>query len=250
MRVVFLGTAGYHPNETRQTACVMLPEFGIVFDAGTGFFRVRDQIRTSELHIFLSHYHKDHIDGLNYLLDVTYEKRVEVVHLYGKQPILELHKQFQDPFFPVTLDKHSFKAELHEWSPQVSRWAIGKAVIEARMFTHLSGGSLGYRLTHEGKTLVYITDTIVTADAAAFVQDADLFICETNFPNAMKDLAVRTTHSYPKLAAEVAKAANVKHLVLYHVNPLLKNTDILKEEVLEVFSGEVTVAEDKMILNI
>lgn len=250
MRVVFLGTAGYHPNETRHTACVMLPELGVVFDAGTGFFRVRDHIRTPEMHIFLSHYHKDHIDGLNYLLDVTYEKRVEVVHLYGKPSILELKKQFTDPFFPVALEKHAFKTELHEWSPQASRWTIGKAVVEARLFSHKSGGSLGYRLSLEGKTVVYVTDTTITVDAAPFVRDADLFVCEANFPNAMKQLAMDTTHSYPKLAAEVAKAANVKHLVLYHMSPLLKNTGILKKEAQEVFSGQVSVAEDKMALNV
>ena len=43
MKILLLGTAGYHPSETRHTACVMLPEAGIVLDAGTGFFRVREQ---------------------------------------------------------------------------------------------------------------------------------------------------------------------------------------------------------------
>ena len=41
MKLLLLGTSGYHPSEQRQTACLMLPEVGIVLDAGTGFFRVR-----------------------------------------------------------------------------------------------------------------------------------------------------------------------------------------------------------------
>ena len=35
MRVEFLGTSGFHPTESRHTACVVLPEIGIAFDAGT-----------------------------------------------------------------------------------------------------------------------------------------------------------------------------------------------------------------------
>ena len=54
MEVVFLGTAGYHPNETRHTSCVMIPEMGIVLDAGTGFFRVRQHLRATTLDSFSS----------------------------------------------------------------------------------------------------------------------------------------------------------------------------------------------------
>ncbi len=51
MQVVLLGTGGYHPSELRHTACVMLPELGIVFDAGTSFFRVRELLCTSNLDV-------------------------------------------------------------------------------------------------------------------------------------------------------------------------------------------------------
>ena len=30
MKLVLLGTTGYHPNDRRQTACMMLPEIGVV----------------------------------------------------------------------------------------------------------------------------------------------------------------------------------------------------------------------------
>ena len=42
MRLVLLGTTGYHANDRRQTACLMLPEVGVVFDAGSGFYRVSE----------------------------------------------------------------------------------------------------------------------------------------------------------------------------------------------------------------
>ena len=49
----------------------MLPEVGVVLDAGTGFYRVREHLRTSELDVFLTHAHLDHVVGLTYLFDVV-----------------------------------------------------------------------------------------------------------------------------------------------------------------------------------
>ena len=83
MKLHLLGTAGYHPNQRRHTACLMLPELGIVLDAGTAMFRVRDFLQTSRLDIFLTHAHLDHIVGLTYLLDVLYDKPMKQVTVYG-----------------------------------------------------------------------------------------------------------------------------------------------------------------------
>ncbi len=74
MKLTLLGTTGYHPNDRRHTACLMLPELGIVLDAGTALFRVRDLLRTKRLDIFLTHAHLDHVCGLTYLLDILYGK--------------------------------------------------------------------------------------------------------------------------------------------------------------------------------
>ena len=70
MKLIILGSTGYHPNELRHTACFMLPEIGVVLDAGTGIFRVRRTLQTPDLTIFLTHAHVDHIVGLTFLFDV------------------------------------------------------------------------------------------------------------------------------------------------------------------------------------
>lgn len=44
MRLKLLGTGGYHPNEIRHTPCLLLPEQGIAFDAGTAAFRLPAQL--------------------------------------------------------------------------------------------------------------------------------------------------------------------------------------------------------------
>ena len=70
MKLVLLGTGGYYANDRRHTACLMLPEVGVVLDAGSGMFRIRDYLATDRLDIFLTHAHLDHVIGLTYLIDV------------------------------------------------------------------------------------------------------------------------------------------------------------------------------------
>ena len=103
MKLVLLGTTGYHPNDERQTACFMLPELGIVLDAGTAMYRVRDHLVTPELDIFLTHAHLDHVIGLTYLFDVVQGKDIRRVTVHGapeKLAAVRTHL-FAEPLFPV-----------------------------------------------------------------------------------------------------------------------------------------------------
>ena len=83
MKLLLLGTSGYHPCERRQTACLMLPEAGIVLDAGTGFFRVREHLATPTLDILITHAHLDHVAGLTYLLDTVAQRPLKRVTVHG-----------------------------------------------------------------------------------------------------------------------------------------------------------------------
>src|SRR5688572_21538223 len=103
MRLVFLGTTGYHPNNGRQTACLMLPEVGVLLDAGTGLFRARELLATSELDIFLTHAHLDHCIGLTFLFNVLYEKEVKRITVHGEADKLAAVREhlFAELLFPV-----------------------------------------------------------------------------------------------------------------------------------------------------
>ena len=76
MRLVCLGTNGLHPNEDGQTACYMIPELGIVLDAGTGLNRMSKYLQTSELVIYLTHSHADHVIGLPDCLNGAIRKKI------------------------------------------------------------------------------------------------------------------------------------------------------------------------------
>ncbi len=77
MQLHCLGTAGYHPSDTRQTSCYFLARDGVVLDAGTGIYRLTPLIQTDTLDILLSHAHLDHVVGLTFLLDVFFQRPVK-----------------------------------------------------------------------------------------------------------------------------------------------------------------------------
>ena len=70
MQLLLLGTTGYHPNDRRQTPCLLLPERGVMLDAGTGLYRAARYLQTPHLDVFLTHAHLDHVIGLTYLFNV------------------------------------------------------------------------------------------------------------------------------------------------------------------------------------
>ncbi len=223
MKLVLLGTAGYHPNDRRHTACLMLPELGIVLDAGTAMFRVRDYLCTQRLDIFLTHTHLDHVVGLTYLLDVLWERQVDPVTVYGeaeKLAAIDRHLLAAE-IFPVKLPCH--------YQPLAGTIELPQGVRVTSFPLVHPGGTVGYRLDGADRSMAYVTDTTAAADAAYIeqIRGVDLLVHECNFPDSMADLAALTGHSCTTPVVELAKAAGVGRLVMVHVNPLADEEEFL-----------------------
>ena len=221
MRLLLLGTAGYHPNDKRNTACLMFPELGLVFDAGTSMFRVREHLQTTTLDIFLTHAHLDHVVGLTFLLDVLYEKSMDAVRVHG-----ERHKL-------VAIEEHLFSEHLFPVPPPYTAVPLEGAVPlpDGGSINHFHldhpGGSVGYRVDWPDRSMAYVTDTTAAPDAPYIdmIRGVDLLVHECNFPDGMEAMALKTGHSCTTPVAQVAAAAGVGRLVLVHVNPLSEDDD-------------------------
>ena len=218
MRALLLGTTGYHPTDSRQTACVLLPDLGIAFDAGTGMFRVGRHLTTDTLDIFISHAHLDHVVGLTYFFTLLFERPGQKITVHGDAGKLASVREnlFAADFFPV---KPTFT-----WQPLAPLTTLANGA-KLRSFPLIHpGGSIGYRLEIEGRSLAYVTDTTACAGAEYIeqIRGVDLLLHECNFPNGQDELAKKTGHSCLDDVARVAAAAGVKRLVLIHFDPVLE----------------------------
>jgi ribonuclease Z len=213
MRLIFLGTGGYHPTEHRHTACIFQPEIGVVFDAGTALFRVFSRLMTRELNIFVTHSHLDHIMGLPGCHVPLKLGHLDRIRVFGTRETLEA---IENHLFAMELFPVRTALEFHELDQAIAIGGSGK--VDYFPLQH-PGGSTGYKVVWPDYSLVYVTDTFADDSYIEWIRDVDLLIHECNFDDEMADLARQTGHSYAGAVAMLAKAANVKRLILTHFDP-------------------------------
>ncbi len=246
MKIHFLGTAGYHPNERRHTMSVMIPELGIIFDAGTGMFRAGDLIATPNVDIFLSHAHLDHVVGLTFLFDILQGKDVKVRVVAEEEKLQAVKEHLFSPLlFPVQPPFESAALENQKLS---EGWMqVGKQA-RCRWFplTH-PGGSVGFRLElADGRSLAYVTDTTTDLDSPylAELENVDLLIHECYFQDGATQMAQLTGHSCLGPVIASAKKVKAKRLALVHLNPLEQCAPSIQQAKKNAGHLNVTIPED------
>ena len=100
-----------------------------------------------------------------------------------------------------------------------------------------------------GKTLAYITDTVLCDNCYKTADNADLLICEATYSSKLVGKSEEYGHMTAKQAAQIANKANVKQLVLIHFSARYKNTQELEEDARDIFDN-VICAKDFMKLEL
>lgn len=246
MQLTFLGTGGYHPNERRHTASVLLPDMGIALDAGTGFFRVQDRLQTDSLDVFLTHAHLDHVCGLTFFLVPVLRGDVKAVRVHGTKETLAAVRThlFAEALFPV---EPPFEwCELPADGPQ--------KIANHGQLTWIGlehpGGAVGYRMDWPDRSFAYITDTTAPGNYLAFIRDVDVLIHECYFPDEMQDWALKTGHSSATAVANIAKASATKRLYLVHTDPQRPEDDPIGLDGIRKIFPATELAEDLQSIEI
>ena len=233
MDVTLLGTLGWMPRGARETTCFAVREGSslLLFDAGTGLRRLLDPEHAgllegaAEVHLFLSHYHLDHVCGLAYLSGVLPGRDV-VIHppgeeLIGVDPQAAVSELVRRPYNPVDL---ADMKRVRVRPTTAGENEVAGHVVRLRPQQH-TDTSVSFRLDDE---LVIATDTCADADAVAFAEGAGLWLHEAWYwadDPGLRDVPAEllpgyAAHSEATAVAGLAARAGVARLILVHLNPL------------------------------
>jgi phosphoribosyl 1,2-cyclic phosphodiesterase len=203
----------------------------IVLDGGTGLRSLGEALGPeAQVTMFLSHLHWDHIQGFPFFMP-AYSPRASI-ELHG--PAADdaalraaMSRQMEPPGFPVGLNTMRAKLGFHAMQPG-DEVAVGPALVRAVELRHPQR-CLGYRISAFGRSLLYATDTERGADGIdpgvlAEARGADLLIHDSQYTEDEYDgrsgpCRVGWGHSTIQDACDLANAAGVKRLALFHHDP-------------------------------
>ncbi len=212
----------------------------LVFDAGSGI-RELGAAYSAPLNgaIFFSHYHYDHVQGLPFFTPLFDSRNRFAVYgpTRGGQTVQQiLSGHMRQPYFPVTAEL-AFKAKLEFWPiAEGQRVDLGGVTVTPVELNH-PGGSLGYRVDFEGKSVVYATDIEHGTEAderlAALAHGADLLIYDAmytadEYEGRAGPPKTGWGHSTWQGAVEAANRAGVKMLALFHHDPTRTDADLAR----------------------
>jgi ribonuclease Z len=99
------------------------------------------------------------------------------------------------------------------------------------------------------KSYAFCSDTSYKPNIIPIIKNADLLYHETTFLADREDLAIKTKHSTSLQAAQIAKDANVKKLIIGHYSSRYKDISLFKKEAETIFKN-VDLAETGKVFNI
>ncbi len=212
----------------------------LIFDGGTGL-RVLGQSMLSQMpveaHMFFTHSHWDHIQGVPFFVPAFVKGNR--FHIYGaispngstiKQRLTD---QMLHPNFPVPLQV--MQADLRFNDLKIGSTVELDDITVENALLHHPGEAVGYRVNWKGYSAAYITDTEHRSDGLdtnvlKLVRNTDVMIYDATYTDeeyySEASSKVGWGHSTWQEAIKLAKAANVKKLVIFHHDPL-HNDDFL-----------------------
>ena len=188
--------------------------------------------RPATINIFMSHVHWDHIMGFPFLGPAYVPGTT--IRIHGCHDVLEhaFRLQQSPPCFPVTFEQLGAKIEFVKLTPDKTHEVAG---LKVTPHLQLHGGdSFGYRFEHNGKKVIYSTDSEhklenrTEAEAFAnFFRNADVVVFDAMYALA-EAISVKADwgHSSNIVGVELCQMAEARHLCLFHHEPVFDDAAI------------------------
>ncbi len=248
-----------------NTVCVemMMGDQRIIFDGGTGIVglghHLQQQAGASSACLLFTHTQWDRIQGFPFFQPAfiggnhfsvyggTAPNGASIKHC--------LTDQMLQPHFSMPL-QHMRANLTFSTVGDRDRFQMGDIQVQT-IRTNARSEALGYRLSWNGYTVVYATDTPTESVDAAFlefVDQADILIYDGTYSDLTylySAAADQATVAQPwELGVEIAKKAAVKELVLLHHSPVQDDAilDQLQDEVSNRFAN-AKIAYEGMVVS-
>jgi len=213
MKIHFLGTNGWYDTyDTGNTICTLIEskEGYIIFDAGFGIYRLDKYIKDDRpIFLFLSHFHMDHVCGFHVLPKFRFKQPLAIIFQDDPNSKRAFTALTSHPLC-ATIEQYSFPVKIVQIQPG---GYIEPLKFECLPLQH-ADSCLGYRLYLEDKIITYCSDTAPCENDLRLAQNADILIHECALVPGKSDFS--WGHSNPAEAAEIAKQAKAKKLILTH----------------------------------
>ncbi len=238
-----------------------------IFDCGTGLRMLGSRwgsgndVPPGATHIFVTHYHWDHIQGLPFFAPLYVESNQFQFYSFrskflGRDSLRQvLETQMALPYFPVDFSAMSAVRRFREVDGGES-FKVGENKVVTRWLNHPQG-CLGFRIETPAGTVVYATDnepgdSLLDKNLRELAADADIFINDAQFtPTQLAGNRKGWGHSSWREGVNIAREVNAKTLVLFHHDP--DSTDRVIDEILQQGREEfdsVFAASEGMVITL
>jgi ribonuclease BN (tRNA processing enzyme) len=236
MRLVLLGTGDSFCSDSRGSTSILIDgSTRILLDCPPQIvyaLRLNGYSPNDVNHALISHAHGDHVVGLVFLAECLLYKDKGVLKIYGPKGLKSLVYSLYHKLFP-----RADLSQVLNFLPDLSDLPF--TCTKARG-AHSPPDTV-YRIELDGTTVVYTGDT-THIDLSRIAKNADYLIHEAAETNAA--VARRLRHSTPVQAANAAKRAGARNLVIVH-SPRL--TSRQKREVTRIFPRTIFSTDGQII---
>ncbi len=241
MKLHVLGCAGGIGGRERLTTCMRV-DHDITLDAGTGLCSLDIDELVAIDHVFLTHFHLDHVAGLALLVDAVQGRRNRPITVHASAKVIASLKKnlFNWELWP------DFAAIPNRENPALC-WSIldlgvavdlGGRIITAHHVNH-TPGSVAYWVHNATSGFLFSGDMASTpALWKTFASEPKLrtVIVDCSFPNVDADIAERSFHFCPQsLIEDTERMPENVDFLIYHLKP--GQEDLIMQELRSASAG-------------
>ncbi len=233
-----------------NTTCITLELENelIIFDAGSGIRALGEALMDKSspfaqkysfyhgkghAHIFFTHTHWDHIQGLPFFTPLLETGNIfDVYHVHDYVPAV-LSRQMEPETFPFKIERVGATLHFHQIE-EGAQVEIDGAAITNTQLKH-PGKAYAYRVEVDNIAIVLATDgEYKSLDFAStkkynnFYANADILIFDAMFSVRESFIKEDWGHSSALIGVDIAREANVKRLFLFHHDPATTDEELMQ----------------------